>query len=180
MPRVPSLRIIKRSEVGLTLHAPTTPTPLQCTQPTTPPHSLYTPKLLTHPPPFPVAPSSSTVELWYIFFRFSNIVYQTLVYFQKSSLPSIAPPCECLNVGFQNCMLNPAGFCNCSAGCSFVQNFLTEAEKNATAIYDNVEMVTMRKFSGVMTPINGEASIMTPSLLQDSLQVSIHEYITIN
>eukprot|EP00093_Oithona_nana_P010756 10756.XXX_255805_238173_1 [CDS] Oithona nana genome sequencing. len=89
---------------------------------------------------------------------------------RKSSLPSIAPPCECLNVGFQNCMLNPAGFCNCSAGCSFVQNFLTEAEKNATAIYDNVEMVTMRKFSGVMTPINGEASIMTPSLLQDSLQ----------
>ena len=69
-------------------------------------------------------------------------------------------------------MLNPAGFCDCSAGCAFVQNFLTEAEKNATAIYDNVEMVTMRSYTGVMTPINGEGPIMTPSLLQNSLQVS--------
>ena len=69
-------------------------------------------------------------------------------------------------------MLNPAGFCDCSAGCAFVQNFLTEAEKNATAIYDNVEMVTMRSYTGVMTPINGEGPIMTPSLLQSSLQVS--------
>ena len=101
----------------------------------------------------------------------SNHSVCTLVTFQKSSLPSIAPPCECLNVGFQNCMLNPAGFCNCSAGCSFVQNFLTEAEKNATAIYDNVEMVTMRSYSGIMTPVNGEGSVMTPALLQDSLQV---------
>ena len=94
------------------------------------------------------------------------------VFFQKSSLPSIAPPCECLNVGFQNCMLNPAGFCNCSKGCSFVANFLTEAEKNASAIYDNVEMVTMRSYSGIMTPINGEGPVLTPSILNDSLQVN--------
>ena len=134
----------------------------------------------------PIHPLSQQLQVarllnYDIFFSdFQTLCTKLLYIFQKSSLPSIAPPCECLNVGFQNCMLNPAGFCNCSAGCSFVQNFLTEAEKNATAIYDNVEMVTMRKFSGVMTPINGEASIMTPSLLQDSLQVSIHEYITIN
>ena len=104
-------------------------------------------------------------------------MFCTLVTFQKSSLPSIAPPCECLNVGFQNCMLNPAGFCNCSAGCSFVQNFLTEAEKNATAIYDNVEMVTMRSYSGIMTPVNGEGSVMTPALLNDSLQVVFKTFI---
>ena len=89
-------------------------------------------------------------------------------FLQKSSVPSLAPPCECLNTGFQNCMLYPSGFCDCSASCSFVKDYLQDEDQGN----DRTEMVSMRSFSGLMTPIDGDGGKFSPSELQNTLEVS--------
>jgi len=85
---------------------------------------------------------------------------------RKSSVPSLAPPCECLNTGFQNCMLYPSGFCDCSASCSFVKDYLQDEDQGN----DRTEMVSMRSFSGLMTPIDGDGGKFSPSELQNTLE----------
>ena len=90
-------------------------------------------------------------------------------FLQKSSVPSLAPPCECLNTGFQNCMLYPSGFCDCSASCSFVKDYLQDEDQGN----DRTEMVSMRSFSGLMTPIDGDGGKFSPSELQNTLEVSL-------
>ena len=87
---------------------------------------------------------------------------------QKSSVPDLAPPCECLNTGFDNCMLYPSGFCDCSKSCSFVKDYLQDEDQGN----DRTQMVSMRSFSGLMTPINGEGGQFSPSELQNTLEVS--------
>ena len=90
------------------------------------------------------------------------------LFLQKSSVPSLAPPCECLSTGFQTCMLYPSGFCDCSKSCSFVKDYLQDEDQGN----DRTEMVSMRSFSGLMTPINGEGGQFSPSELQNTLEVS--------
>ena len=96
-------------------------------------------------------------------------------FLQKSSVPSLAPPCECLNTGFQNCMLYPSGFCDCSASCSFVKDYLQDEDQGN----DRTEMVSMRSFSGLMTPIDGDGGKFSPSELQNTLEVSSIRKVTI-
>ena len=91
------------------------------------------------------------------------------LFLQKSSVPSLAPPCECLNTGFQNCMLYPSGFCDCSASCSFVKDYLQDEDQGN----DRTEMVSMRSFSGLMTPIDGDGGKFSPSELQNTLEVRV-------
>ena len=64
-------------------------------------------------------------------------------------------------------MLYPNGFCDCSASCSFVKDYLQDEEQG----YDKTEMVSMRTFSGLMTP-DGDGGKFSPSELQDTLEVS--------
>merc|ERR1739844_113923 len=85
---------------------------------------------------------------------------------RKSSVVDLAPPCECLNTGFDNCMLYPSGFCDCSASCSFVKDYLQDENQGN----DRTEMVSMRSFSGLMTPINGQGGQFSPSELQNTLE----------
>ena len=88
---------------------------------------------------------------------------------QKSSVPSLAPPCECLSTGFQTCMLYPSGFCDCSKSCSFVKDYLNDEDQGN----DRTEMVSMRSFSGLMTPNgDGQGGKFSPSELQNTLEVS--------
>ena len=107
-------------------------------------------------------------------YSFSNLAWKSkyVLFLQKSSVPSLAlpppPPCVCFNTGFQECMLNPSGFCDCSAGCSFVMNYLQDQEQG----YDKTEMVSMRTFSGLMTPDGDSGGKFSPSELQNTLEVS--------
>ena len=64
-------------------------------------------------------------------------------------------------------MLYPNGFCDCSASCSFVKDYLQDEEQG----YDKTEMVSMRTFSGLMTP-DGDGGKFSPSELQNTLEVS--------
>ena len=96
-----------------------------------------------------------------------ELIFITIFLLQKSSVPSIAPPCECLNVGFQNCILYPAGFCECSGSCNFVKSYLQDGEHN-----DPVDMVSMRSITpGILTPVNGVGGQFSPSDLQNTLEV---------
>ena len=95
-------------------------------------------------------------------------VLKYVSFLQKSSVPSLAPPCECLNTGFDNCMLYPSGFCDCSKSCSFVKDYLQDEDQGN----DRTQMVSMRSFSGLMTPVNGEGGQFSPSELENTLEVS--------
>ena len=105
-------------------------------------------------------------------YSFSNLAWKSKIclFLQKSSVPSLVPPpppCGCFNTGFQDCMLYPNGFCDCSASCSFVKDYLQDEEQG----YDKTEMVSMRTFSGLMTP-DGDGGKFSPSELQNTLEVS--------
>ena len=65
-------------------------------------------------------------------------------------------------------MLYPSGFCDCSASCSFVKDYLQDEDQGN----DRTEMVSMRSFSGLMTPIDGDGGKFSPSELQNTLEVS--------
>ena len=65
-------------------------------------------------------------------------------------------------------MLYPSGFCDCSASCSFVKDYLQDEDHGN----DRAEMVSMRSFSGLMTPIDGDGGKFSPSELQNTLEVS--------
>ena len=94
--------------------------------------------------------------------------------FQKSSV-AYKPPCECFNTGFQHCVLYPKEFCNCSASCTFVSEYLQGNND------DETEMVSMRTYSGLITPLPPdvampdteieEANVNSAKLLNSQLQV---------
>ena len=69
-------------------------------------------------------------------------------------------------------MMYPAVVCNCSKSCSFVTSYLQEPDQGN----DPVEMVSMKSFSGIMTPINGEGGDFSPEKLQATLEVSHFRY----
>ena len=58
------------------------------------------------------------------------------------------PNCECVNTGFQHCVLYPKEFCKCSASCTFVNEFFQGGKDD-----DNAEIISMRTFSGLISPI---------------------------
>lgn len=65
-------------------------------------------------------------------------------------------------------MLYPSGFCECSSSCKFVKEYLQNEANN-----DQVEMVSMRSYSGIMTPVNGQGAKFDPDDLKNTLEVSI-------
>ena len=84
------------------------------------------------------------------------------------------PPCECFNTGFQHCVLYPKEFCNCSASCTFVSEYLQGNND------DETEMISMRTYSGLITPLPPdvimpeeieEANVNSAKLLNSQLQV---------
>ena len=95
-------------------------------------------------------------------------------FFQKSSV-AYKPPCECFNTGFQHCVLYPKEFCNCSASCTFVSEYLQGTND------DQSEMISMRTYSGLITPLPPdvamqpeeieEANVNSAKLLNSQLQV---------
>ena len=95
-------------------------------------------------------------------------------FFQKSSV-AYKPPCECFNTGFQHCVLYPKEFCNCSASCTFVSEYLQGNND------DETEMISMRTYSGLITPLPPdvamqpeeieEANVNSAKLLNSQLQV---------
>ena len=58
------------------------------------------------------------------------------------------PNCECVNTGFQHCVLYPKEFCKCSASCTFVNEFFQGGKDD-----DDAEIISMRTFSGLISPI---------------------------
>ena len=82
-------------------------------------------------------------------------------------------PCECFQTGFQHCVLYPKEFCNCSASCTFVKDYLQGDN------HDQTEIISMRTYSGLITPIppeyiEGDASPgeqNSAKLLNSQLQV---------
>ena len=71
------------------------------------------------------------------------------IFLQKSSV-AYKPPCECFQTGFQHCVLYPKEFCNCSASCTFVKDYLQGDN------HDQTEIISMRTYSGLITPIPPE------------------------
>ena len=103
-----------------------------------------------------------------------NLMFILFYFFQKSSV-AYKPPCECFNTGFQHCVLYPKEFCNCSASCTFVSEYLQGTND------DQSEMISMRTYSGLITPLPPdvamqpeeieEANVNSAKLLNSQLQV---------
>ncbi len=75
-------------------------------------------------------------------------------FLQRTSMSgNPARPCECFSCGFQACVLYPANSCHCSSSCNFVDEYLSKSNHSNC---DRVEVISMRSFSGVLTPVNGE------------------------
>ena len=80
-------------------------------------------------------------------------------FLQKSSVSIYKPPpCECIGeVGMDACIVGyPKDFCECSESCKFVSNYFVQGDHNEDRTeLDKTEVLSMKKFSRLITPIPG-------------------------